>query len=348
MALARIRPLARDDVPAVAALLRAHTAVLPARDLERFLSATLFDDPWADPALPSLVAEEHGSIAGFIGRQPRRLELDGEPLQAVCCSHLTVAPAHRAGALAARLARAALDGPQRLTYSDAASDLVVRLWRVLGGDVDNARSSDWVIALRPLRWLAGLGRSMARRAEFDTTAVPLHVLWRRTRRALLAADPAVRGERADAVALAGALPELTRKLRLRPTAEARQLGHVLATASAAGRHVECRVVYRHDRPIGLWACIVRAQRPAHVLAFLAHAREGQSVLAQLAREAPAWGAASLVGRLEPHLRDAVRPFTPALTLTRMPVMHARDDAVRAALASSASFLPRLATEWWIV
>src|SRR3954452_13172150 len=207
MAPATIRPLARDDLPAVGALVSARLAPPPARDLERFLAATLFEDPWADPELPSLVAEQDGAVAGFVARQPRRLELDGEPLQAVCCSHLTVAPEHRAGALAARLARAALDGPQRLTYSDAASDLVVRLWRVLGGDVDNARSSDWVIALRPWRWLGGLALSMTRRAEFDTTAVPLHVLWRRTRRGLLAADPAVRGERADAAALAGALPE---------------------------------------------------------------------------------------------------------------------------------------------
>src|SRR3954464_5691726 len=102
MAPATIRPLARDDLPAFGALLSAHLAVPPARDLERFLAATLFGDPWADPGLPSLVAEDRGAIAGFIARRPRQLELDGEPLQAVCCSHLTVAPEHRAGALAAR------------------------------------------------------------------------------------------------------------------------------------------------------------------------------------------------------------------------------------------------------
>src|SRR3954454_20373317 len=106
MALAMIRPLVRDDLPAVAALLAAHMRPQPAPDLKRFLSATLFEDPWADPELPSLVAEQDGAVAGFVARQPRRLELDGEPLLAVCCSHLTVAPEQRAGALAARLARA--------------------------------------------------------------------------------------------------------------------------------------------------------------------------------------------------------------------------------------------------
>src|SRR3954469_6122202 len=108
MAPATIRPLARDDLPAVGALLSAHLAPPPAPDLERFLAATLLDDPWADPELPSLVAEQDGAVAGFIARQPRRLELDGAPLRAAVCSHLTVAPEHRAGALAARLSRACL------------------------------------------------------------------------------------------------------------------------------------------------------------------------------------------------------------------------------------------------
>src|SRR3954470_21557346 len=149
---ATIRPFAAEDLAGVAALLRAHLLPHPAPNLERFLTATLLEDPWADPELPSLVAEQAGAVVGFIARQPRRMELDGEPLAAAVCSHLTVAPEHRADALAARLARACLRGPQRLTYSDAAGDLVVRLWRVLGGDVDTARACEWVVLLRPGRW----------------------------------------------------------------------------------------------------------------------------------------------------------------------------------------------------
>src|SRR3954470_13988328 len=195
MAFATIRPLAREDLPAVAGLLRAHMPVLPADDVERFLAATLFADPAADPELPSLVAEDGGAVAGFIARQPRRLELDGEPPRAVCCSHLTVAREHRTGALAARLARAALNGPQRLTYSDAAGDLVVRLWRVLGGDVDAARASDWLLLRRRGRWAAGAAHALARRRALPPAA-PLHALYRGTRRALL--DPSTTSEPADA------------------------------------------------------------------------------------------------------------------------------------------------------
>src|SRR3954471_2589116 len=172
---ATIRPFAPGDLAGVAALLRAYLPSPPAPDLERFLAATLLEDPWADPELPSLVAEQAGAVVGFIARQPRRMVLDGEPLRAVCCSHLTVAPEHRPGALGARLARACLDGRQRLTVSDSAGDVVVRLWRVLGGDVDSMRACEWMLVLRP-------GRYAARLARAPVGAVPYQALWQRTRR----------------------------------------------------------------------------------------------------------------------------------------------------------------------
>src|SRR3954470_11318274 len=110
---ATIRPFAPGDLAGVAALLRAHLPSPPAPDLERFLAATLLEDPWAAPELPSLVAAQAAAVVGFIARQPRRMVLDGEPLAAAVCSHLTVEPEHRAGALAARGARAGPRGAPR-------------------------------------------------------------------------------------------------------------------------------------------------------------------------------------------------------------------------------------------
>src|SRR3954453_17356528 len=279
---ATIRPFAAEDLAGVAALLRAHLLPHPAPNLERFLTATLLEDPWADHELPSLGAEQAGAVFAFIAPQPRRLELDGEPLAAAVCSHLTVAPEHRAGALAARLARAGLRGPQRLTYSDAASDLVVRLWRVLGGDVDTARASDWVLLLRPGRWALQAGAALARRRGYALPAheAPLHALGRSTRRGLLEAGPDVAGERAGGPELAAELGGLTRALRLRPVDDAAHLSHVLATATASGRRVECRIVRRDGEAIGQWACLARPGEAAQVLALVAREREGPAVLRQ--------------------------------------------------------------------
>src|SRR4051812_27190520 len=271
-----IRPFERGDLGGVAALLRAHLVPAPATDLERFLAATLLGDPWADPELPSLVAEQARAVVGFIARQPRRMELDGEPLRAVCCSHLTVAPEHRPTALGARLARACLDGPQRLTVSDSAGDVVVRLWRVLGGDVDMARACEWMLVLRPARYASRLARA-------PVGAVPLHVLWQRTRRRGLAAEPGVRNEPAGPPELAEQLAALTARLRLRPAADPGHLEHVLATLAATGRRAECRIVRREGRPIGLWACLAPRGGTAQVLALVTRDQEGPSVLRDLAR-----------------------------------------------------------------
>jgi hypothetical protein len=346
---ATIRPFAPEDLDGVVALLGDHLPNRPAADLARFLRATLLDDPWADPELPSLVAEQSSAIVGFIARQPRRMELDGEPLRAVCCSHLTVAPEHRAGALAARLARACLDGPQRLTVSDSAGDVVVRLWRILGGDVDSARACEWMLALRPGRWAVEAARSFAGRREIDLPvgSLPLQALWRRTLKRGVAAPDGVHAVPADGAGLAAQLGPLTGKLRLRPAADGEHLAHVLATMAATGRRVDARVVWRGGQAIGLWAWHPRPGGIAQVLALTARERCGADVVGSLAHAAHAAGATVLAGRLEPHLRDAVRPRGPALGLARLPVFHTRDDAVRAALASTASLLPKLEGEWWV-
>jgi hypothetical protein len=347
-----IRPFAADDLLAVAALLRSEFGHPPAADLERFLRATLLEDPWADPELPSLVAVQDGAVVGFIARQPRRLELDGAPLRAAICSHLSVAPAHRGSALAMRLARACLRGPQRLTYSDSGGDVVVRMWRLLGGDVDGARACEWMIALRPGRWAVLLAREVLRGgglgpAVMPVANVPLHVLWRRTRRRALDRDPQVSSQRADGALLAEHLPALEPGARLRPVADAAHLSHTLATLAATGRRIEARMVRRAGRPIGAWVCVAGSGGVAQVLLLAARERESAAVLGDLATTAHGWGAAVLAGRLEPHMRDAVRARGPALGLPRLPLVHTRDDAVRAALAAGASLLPKLETEWWV-
>ncbi len=349
---ATIRAVTRRDLPAVAALCHRHLPGRPAPDLEGFLTATLFDDPWADPELPSLLAEQDGAVVGFIARQPRRMELDGSPLRAVICSHLVVAPEHRGAAAAARIARACLNGPQDLTYSDAAGDVVVRLWRVLGGDVDAARSSEWALAVRPVRWGARLAAAAVGRADMDPGAVPvpvipMHLLWRRTLRAGREPGPGVHSRAVGPVALAEAITALTERMRLRPVADPSHLAHVLATATASGRRVESRIVHRRDLLVGAWSCVVRPGGVAQVLLLVGADRATDAVLADVARAARGWGATALAGRLEPHLRDAVRGRAPALGLARLPVFHTRDDRVRAALSDTASLLAKVEGEWWV-
>ena len=156
-----IRPLTPGDVPAVAALVRAHWE---GWDLdERSLAGLMLDHPWADEELPSLVAEEGGEIVGFVGVQARRMRMDGRSIRGVCCTHAVVAPDRRGGAVGALLLGRVLKGPQDVTWADSATDTVARVYGIFGGDVDHVRSCDWMLVLRPVRWARGIVAGSVRR-----------------------------------------------------------------------------------------------------------------------------------------------------------------------------------------
>ena len=79
--MARIRPFRASDLEAVGALLAAN---LPDPVPERsFLESTLVDPPWRDDDIAALVAEEDGTVVGFIGAQVRRMRHGDQDLRAV-------------------------------------------------------------------------------------------------------------------------------------------------------------------------------------------------------------------------------------------------------------------------
>src|SRR5918996_4396104 len=170
--MSEIRPLEREDLPAVAELLRAN---LPgwAGD-EQFLAVQTLDHPWADEAFPSLVAvDEAGNVAGFIGAQVRGMRFDGASGSGVCSTQLAVDRASRNTAVGAFLLKRMMSGQQLLTWSDSSTDAVVRIWDAFGGHSDAARACDWMLVLRPVRWVGGALGALARRRPVRRTLVPV-------------------------------------------------------------------------------------------------------------------------------------------------------------------------------
>ncbi|PYV37436.1 MAG: hypothetical protein DMG09_14810, partial [Acidobacteria bacterium] len=80
--MSRIRPLERKDIPEVVGLFELvmrSGASKPLPQLAGFFERTLFDSPWADADIPSLVYEDAGEIVGLICSNPRRMLFDGRP-----------------------------------------------------------------------------------------------------------------------------------------------------------------------------------------------------------------------------------------------------------------------------
>jgi hypothetical protein len=338
--MATIRPLERGDIPAVFGLVEANFEAFE-RD-RRFFEAMLLDDPWTPDPPAALVALEGEEIVGFIGAQDRRMSLDGSEIRGVSVSQFVVTPPHRTGGTPMQLLRGLLSGPQDLTWAEGAPEPVARMWRVLGGDADHARDCDWMLVLRPSRWLSGvIGDASRRRISRHTipvSALPTRALRARTlRREHEPSAGSVSAGDATPSEVVEALPALTRGYRLRISYDEAHLGHMLEQWGALSGIV-CRLVRRHERTIGWYVYISKPGRVGRALHVAALERETGAVLADLVGDAVARGHTALSGRLEPHLSEALRDWGPAFGLGYRPVVHASEPELRAALGRTDSLL----------
>ena len=346
--MADIRPLEASDLPAVNLLMRAHLEGWDGD--ETFLAATALDHPWADPEFPSLVATEDGRVVGSIVAQVRRLRFDDREIRGVCCSHLVVDPTSRSSAAGALLLSRLLAGPQELTWSDSANDPVLRMWRVYGGQIDHSRACDWMLVLRPLRWLAGIAaalprRSAASRELIPVAALPFQALGAR-RRASEGEQAEVSGEDAGAAAVVEHWPALAAKRRIRADYDQPFLDHLFSLVGEREGRLTVRLVRRGGTPIGLYACLPSRGRGIRVLHLSGREPDISAVMGELVEHARGNGARFLFGRMEPHLDAPVRQRLAAIGLARRPIVHSRDPELLAALQTDAALLTRLDSEWF--
>lgn len=353
--MATIRPLARDDLKAVAGLARTG---LPGwnRDPD-VLARNLIDHPWAGESSRSLVAvDDEAGVVGSIGAQVRRMRFDRRSLEAVCVSHLVVAHDHRGGASGALLVRELLAGDQELTFTDSGTPEVVRIWRAFGAHLDHSRACDWMIVLRPGRWLRAISsagfsrqRSVGRRSA-PVGALPFHVARRQASRPASQPSSEITAEDASPTELAETIQAICRAFRLHVDYEPVYLEYLfsyLAYLKADGNLV-CRVVRRRGTPVGWYAYFAR-DVTSRVLHIGASVREAEAVVDEMVNDARRRGTAALSGRLEPHLDEAVRRQGAVLGFAERPLVHAREPDVIATVQGSSALLTELDlidTVWW--
>ena len=364
--MAEIRPLEREDLPKVAEMLHADLPTLvghvrpsgggvsgarPQEEIAAFLATTLLDDPWRDDELPSLVSTEEGKVIGFIGAQARRFRFGDRILRGLCATHLTVAGGSRGGAAGALLLRRFLTGPQDFSYSDTANDEVARIWSTFGGQLDHGRSFDWMVVLRPLRWIGGISAGAARRRlrseQIPVGAFPFQAA-RRGSRWELEESKDVRGADAGASEITEAIPEMSRGLQLWADYDEHFLVHLFEQVEARFGRLSRRVVRRGDRAIGWYAYVPAPGGVSRILHLRVTQREAEAVLGDLVDHARENGSAVLSGRQEPQLTLALQARLPILGFARRPVLHCHDPEITAVLSSEKSLLTQLDGEWYVV
>jgi hypothetical protein len=354
-----IRPLLREDLPAVASLyeqLARSGRDTPPAPLAGYLARTTLDAVWADPEIPPLVAEaSDGRVIGFLGSYPRRLRLDGRALRVGCSGHLVADPA--TPGIGALLTRAYLRGPQDLTITDGATDLMRRMWRQLRGRVRTAPSFAWYRVLRPTSAVAAhlgdRGRTVPGplRAAGGGVDALVRRLPRVGARPAAAPDPEVTGEPLTVEALVEQMAEAPRHWRLHPDYDADHLRALFTeldtVAPARGEVVRTLVRGRGGRVIGWYVAFAPRGGIVQVQQLASTTPDPGPVLDHLLADADARGAAAVSGRLEPSLAEAVRERRCLIRPAAWALADAQDPGVLAALDADDTLLTRLDGEWWM-
>jgi hypothetical protein len=310
----QIRAFVEGDIPRVA---RLHTAVFKTSEhadaetldaYHDYFTRVFLNSPFHDSTLPSLVYEDGDCILGFLGVVPRRMMMRGRHFQAAICSQFVVDPAARAGLVAMRLARTFLEGPQDLSISDEASDIVRKIWEGLGGMTALLRSLHWTRPLRPATLAVSTLQARPRLAPLAVSARPV---------AMMVDAMATRmphshfhhvkpeGSSAETLterAVLDYISELETSGSLHVEYDAPTLRWLLEQARRrrAGGSLHAAVVKRHGSTIGWYFYHLDRDRVANVLQFAAIRALAGDVLDHLFFQAIEHGAIAATGRLEPR------------------------------------------------
>jgi hypothetical protein len=361
-----IRAAEASDIEEIASLQRRVIGVsTPEPVLADWFRRMVFEQPWADPAIPSLVSCKAGAITGFLGSHTRPLQIDGRSGSLACSGQLVVDPAARRGGAGAMLLRTYLKGPQDLTITDGATETVRAIWTRLGGRPLYPQCIEWN---KPLRMGATVRATLAavvnaRRRGQEQPGGFGALLYR-----ALAAAPvprALRREPADALSAqentttpltASSLLELLNgplggaKLRLgyEDTESVSWLLDSLAAVSARGE-LRARLVQDPEgNAIGAFLYYLVKGGFSSTVAILAGTEaDAGATLDALFEDARAGGSAMVRGRLEPNL---VAPATARGCMLRYvgeALAYASDPQVLALLGTPDSQLTRLDGEWWM-
>ncbi len=359
--MSSIRPMEARDIVEVADLyelvIRSGRPAAPP-ELVRYVERLTFEQPSADPELPSLVYDDPGQgILGFIAAYPRRFVHGKAPVRVVCSGQLVAHPDARSQGVGALLLRKLLAGPQDLTMTDGATDEVRVMWERLGGVSNAIASTGWTRVLSPARHRA---EAMARRLRLGHAPAP--GAWRTLDRAVRRRRPAASQAGAGDDGAAGPatsrplatstvvdeLPRLARRFPLRPAYSADMLEHLfteMAEVTSRGPLVRREVRHADDRCAGWYVAYVPPGGVAQVV-HIAGA-DLDVVLETLAADAEEAGATALQGRIDPYLYPSVRDDRHRLHPTAWSLVHARDPAVLGAVLGGQALLTRMDGEWWM-
>jgi GNAT acetyltransferase-like protein len=355
----RIRPLTESDVPAVVGLFE---QVYPeqrwrsAEGCERYFREIFFANPWRDLELPSWLAEEGGTTAGFLGVVPRRMLFGERALRVAVASQYMVHPKWRQTLIAPLLMKKVMSGPQDMFITDGANEHVRRLWLANGGTVPMLQNLDWTRLLRPTRYALGLVEKQNRSrhalllAARPPCAIADAVAARLGPNRFSRDDDSLADETLHADGMLEHMDEVMNGSHpLRSQYDRDSLTWLFAQAARKQRHgqLRARAVRERGRLLGWFIYYARRDTINEVLQITACRGAAEQVLRRLFSDAWRQGATALRGRLDPcHLQQLSDRHCWMRREGPWTLVHSRHADVVAAFERGAAGITRLDGEWW--
>jgi hypothetical protein len=356
--MGRIRSLAPEDAPHVAALHKRVGLSRPSTPLEALVAhfrQTFVEHPWGDAGVPSLVYEEaNGEIAGFLGALPLPLTLEGRHLTGAFCSNFMVREESRSSLAALALMRTFFSGPQDLSLAEGGR-LPRAVWEGVGGSTSLLNSLQWRRPLRPARYLLYRRERRAGGATLARALAPLarslDFLASRPRRSPFALPrPDLDAEDLSVETHLECLETIPRRRVLCPRYDRSTLRWTLdRLARQRGRGEIRRLALRKrgGELAGWYLYYLPPGGMAQVIQMGAQDDAVDGVIDHLFHDAWAQGAVGIGGRLQPvYMENLVRKCR-LLHFDEWVFVHSRDRDLLNVFHRGDAFLTHLEGEYWM-
>lgn len=351
-----VRPLVEQDLPAVAEL-HQHVFGRSLPGSAAYLKQLVFESPWHDAELPSLVYEdERGRLMGCLGVMPRKMALGGRGIRAAVGYHFMVDRSVRHTLAGVELARQFFCGPQHLALAEG-NEFSRRIWELCGGRVSHFYSLCWTRPLRPARYALSVLRRRGLSPALACALKPVCALADSVagylpQRPFRFPPPATRAEDLDTTTLLGCLSTLASRRALRPVYDGRSLEwllRVLAHKRHRGRLQKVAVHAGNGRLLGWYLYYLGRSGIAEVVQVGGHEEAIGEVLDHLFYDAWQRGASAASGLIDAAL---FQPLSHRGCIFHRPaaswmLVHTRDQRILDAIHAGDIFLTRMEGEWWI-
>ena len=325
--------------------------------LESYFRDIFFDNPWNQESISSLVYEEKNEgVVGFLGVIPRRMCFQGSIIKVAVGNNFMVDPEFRTSMAGIQLLKKFFAGPQDLSLTDEANELVRRAWEGCGGVASQLYSMHWRRPLRPTQYLmrtlmdSGFLKAVHRLTR--PICYMLDSLFVRVQGSpFYLSEPALQYEELDEISLQECITHFAADRLLFPVYDANSLGwllDMLAQKQSYGSLHKALIRDEENKILGWYLYLLKPGENAQVVQVGGSSQTIKEVLECLIFDAWRNGALALNGRLDPRFMQTFSElycfFDQSASGT---LIQSKNSGIIQAFLQGDAFFTRLEGEWWL-